>query len=146
MSAPAAPPPFDQSVTFLYTGDTEASCRFYAGVLGLVPVLEQGGGACVIYAAAPGGRAFLGVCRARGPREIANPRTPGGVVFTLVSQDVDGWHARLAAAGVDVLGPPARSGEHGIYGFFFRDPDGTLLEIQRFEDPAWPAPPPTPPG
>jgi catechol 2,3-dioxygenase-like lactoylglutathione lyase family enzyme len=132
--------PFAQSVTFLYAADLAASRRFYEGVLGLPLVLEQGGGACLIFAAAPGGRAFLGLCQARGPREIANPRTPGGVVFTLVTPDVEAWHARLTAAGVEVLGPPARSAQYGITGFFLRDPDGTLLEIQRFEDPAWPAP------
>lgn len=131
---------FRQSVTFLYAADLAASRRFYAEVLGLPLVLEQGSGACAIYAAAPGARAFLGLCRARGPREIADPRTPGGVVFTLVAEDVEAWHARLVAAGVPVLGPPAYSAEYGITGFFFRDPDGYLLEIQRFEGADWPAP------
>lgn len=133
------PQPFTQSVTFLYTADTAASRRFYAELLGLAVVLEQAGG-CTIYATAPGGRGFLGVCRARGPRELGNPRTPGGVVFTLVASDVEAWHARLVAAGAEVLGPPAHAADHAVTGFFFRDPDGYLLEIQRFEDPAWPAP------
>jgi catechol 2,3-dioxygenase-like lactoylglutathione lyase family enzyme len=141
MMPPSPPAPtFAQSVTFLYTEDMAASLRFYGEVLGLPLVLEQAGGGCAIFAAAPGGRAFLGVCRARGPRQIENPRSPGGVVFTLVSDDVDGWHARLAAAEAEVLGPPALSAEHRVYGFFFRDPDGTLLEVQRFEDPGWPTP------
>jgi len=134
------PPPFEQSVTFLYTADLAASRRFYAEILGLPLVLEQDGGRCVIFATAPGLRGFVGLCTARGPREIGNPRTPGGVVFTLVSRDVEGWHARLLAAGMPVLGPPVHAAEYGITGFFFRDPDGYLLEIQRFEDPAWPAP------
>lgn len=132
--------PFVQSVTFLYAADPAASRRFYEEILGLPMVLAQGGDTCLAYATAPGGRAFLGICRARGPRELTNPRTPGGVVFTLVTPDVEAWHARLSAAGVEVLGPPERSEEYGITGFFFRDPDGYLLEIQRFEDPAWPAP------
>ena len=131
--------PFDQSVTFLYTADAAASRRFYAEVLGLPVVLEQQGG-CVIYEAAAGGRGFVGVCPARGPRELANPRTPGGVVFTLVTQQVEAWHAKLLAAGAEVLGPPAHAPDYAITGFFFRDPDGYLLEIQRFESPAWPAP------
>ena len=135
----AEPPPFAQAVTFLYVAELAASRRFYNEVLGLAPVLEQGGH-CALYAAAPGGRAFLGLCCANGPRELRDPRTPGGVVVTLVAAEVDGWHARLTAAGAKMLGPPALSGEHGVYGFFFHDPDGYLLEIQRFEDPAWPAP------
>jgi catechol 2,3-dioxygenase-like lactoylglutathione lyase family enzyme len=54
---------------------------------------------------------------------------------------VEAWHAALVAAGAEVLGPPALSADGGITGFFFRDPDGYLLEIQRFETPDWPAPP-----
>lgn len=135
-----APSRFTQSVTFLYAADVAASRRFYEGALGLVPVHVQAGGMIAIYDASHGGRGFLGVCPARGPREVANPRTPGGVVFTFVTPDVEDWHARLVAAGADVLGPPETSAEYGITGFFFRDPDGYLLEIQRFETPAWPAP------
>jgi catechol 2,3-dioxygenase-like lactoylglutathione lyase family enzyme len=132
------PPAFEQAVTFLYTEDLAASRRFYAEVLGLAEVLEQGPGpGCVIFRAAEGGGAFLGICRARGPRELADPRTPGGVVFTLVTPAVEAWHARLLAAGAEVLGPPASSAGHGITGFFLRDPAGYLLEIQRFEDPRW---------
>ncbi len=128
---------FAQSVTFLYAEDVAACRVFYAETLGLPVALDQAGG-CVIFRAA--GEAFLGLCPARGPRELADPRTPGGVVFTLVAQDVEGWHARLVAAGAEVLGPPAFSPAARITGFFFRDPAGYLLEIQRFEDPAWPRP------
>ncbi len=134
-----APPGFAQQVTFLYAEDTAACRRFYAEVLGLPLVLDQGG-TCALFATAPGSRAFLGICRARGPREVTNPRTPGGVVFTLVTDAVDVWHARLVAAGAEVLGPPSLSAAYGVYGFFFRDPAGYLLEIQRFETPDWPAP------
>ncbi len=133
-------PAFSQSVCFLYVADVAASRRFYEGALGLVPVHEQAGGRIAIYDASAGGRGFLGLCPARGPREIADPRTPGGVVFTFVTPEVEAWHARLVAAGADVLGPPARAAEYGITGFFFRDLDGYLLEIQRFETPSWPAP------
>ncbi len=133
-------PRFTQSVTFLYAADPAASRRFYEGTLGFVPVHEQAGGRIAIYDASQGGRGFFGVCPARGPREIENPRTPGGVVFTFVTPEVEAWHARLIAAGAEVLGPPATSAEYGITGFFFRDPDGYLLEIQRFETPSWPAP------
>lgn len=82
------------------------------------------------------GDAFLGVCSA-GKRE---PR-PGGVILTLISPDVDAWHARLEARGVTLEGPPRRNERFTIYNFFARDPDGYLVEIQRFLDPAWPAPP-----
>lgn len=137
MSATPPPPPAQQ-ITFLYAEDLAASRRFYEEALRLTLVQDQG--TCAIYAAAPGGRAFLGVCRARGPREAADPRREGGVVLTLVSEAVEDWHAWLVARGVAVEGPPARSAAYGVTHIFFRDPAGYLLEIQRFERPDWPAP------
>ena len=38
----------------------------------------------------------------------------------------------------EVLGlPPALNPEYGIYHCFLRDPNGYLVEIQRFLDPSW---------
>jgi catechol 2,3-dioxygenase-like lactoylglutathione lyase family enzyme len=132
------PPPPAQQITFLYAEDLAASRRFYEEVLRLPLVQNQG--RCAIYAAAPGGRAFLGLCRARGPREATDPRQEGGVVLTLVSEAVEAWQAWLTAQGVATEGPPRESAEYGITHLFFRDPAGYLLEIQRFDRAGWPAP------
>ena len=43
------------------------------------------------------------------------------------------------AAGADIETRPEHNLEYRIYHFFLRDPNGYLLEIQRFEDPRWPA-------
>lgn len=131
-------PPFDQHVTFLYAEDPEASWAFYEQVLGLPLVQDQG--TCRIYAVAEGARAFLGVCRARGPRVSDNPRVQGGAVVTFVTQDVEGWHARLREKGVEIASAPAHSAAYRVTSFFFRDPAGYTLEVQRFERPDWPAP------
>ncbi len=119
---------FDAQVTFCYTGDLESTARFYEDALGLELVLDQG--VCRIYRAA--GDAYLGFCARDGA-----PR-PDGVILTLVSEDVDGWHARLAARGVAFEKPPTHNPDFDIYHCFARDPSGYLVEIQRFEDPAWP--------
>lgn len=129
--------PFAQGLTFLYANDAAACRHFYAEVLGLPMVLDQG--RCAIFAVA-GTSAFLGVCEARGPREVQDPRSEGGSVHTFVTPDVDGWHARLSAAGVAGLTAPRHSAEYNVYGFFFRDPAGYLIEVQRFSSPEWPAP------
>lgn len=135
MTMPPAPA---QQITFLYTEEPAASRHFYAEVLRLPLVQDQGG--CAIYATTPDSRAFLGVCLARGPRDSDDPRRQGGVVLTLVSEAVEAWHAWLVTCGVPTEGPPARSADYGITHIFFRDPAGYLLEIQRFERPDWPAP------
>ena len=124
---------FDQQVTFLYTADLVATADFYENTVGLPLVLDQGG--CRIYCAAP--NAFVGFCShsSAGTRDDTS-----GVVLTLVSDKVDQWYERLRTRGVVIEKPPAHNDTYNIYHCFFRDPNGYLLEIQRFLDPAWPRP------
>lgn len=125
-------PPIDQHVTFIYAADLARSAAFYADVLRLPLVLDQG--ACRIFRVA--GDAFLGVCRSAEPP----PSPPTGIILTLVSADVDAWHTYLVTLGVAIEKPPTYNEKYNIYHLFIRDPDGYLLEIQTFRDPSWPAP------
>jgi catechol 2,3-dioxygenase-like lactoylglutathione lyase family enzyme len=129
-------PPLDQQVTFLYAENPEECWRFYEEMLELPLVQDQG---TVRIYAVEGGRAFLGICKARAPRASENPRAVGGVVFTLVSQDVEGWHAFLTAKGLVLPMAPTYSEAYQITHFFFHDPAGYTIEIQRFERPDWPS-------
>ncbi|WP_424811622.1 VOC family protein [Roseococcus sp. YIM B11640] len=119
----------EQQITFLYAEAPEASWRFYEEVLELPLVRDQGD--VRIYAAGGG---FLGICRARQPGQ-AVLRAQGSAMVTLVTEDVEGWRAALAAKGVDVPESCARWERYGITHFFFRDPAGYTLEIQRFDAP-----------
>lgn len=130
-------PALDQQVTFLYAQDAPACWAFYEQVMELP--LAQDQGRVRIYEVA-GGRAFLGVCMAGAPRASDNPRVEGGVCFTFVTEDVDGWYAFLKARGAAIPKPPEHSAQWGIHHFFLHDPAGNLLEIQRFERPDWPRP------
>lgn len=114
---------FDSQITFLFVADLERSSVFYGDVLGLELARDQG--ACRIYRVAE--RAYLGVCDHR-------PTDTGGVIITLVADDVDAWARRVAAAGHDVEGPSTNE-RFGLYHCFVRDPDGHLVEIQRFDEP-----------
>lgn len=126
------PPPIDQQVTFLYTTDLETMARFYAGVLQLPLVLDQG--SCRIYRSS--GSSFIGICARAQPVDSA------GVIVTLVSDDVDAWYDYLRAQPVDapfsIEKPPTFNAQYNIYHLFLRDPAGYLVEIQTFRDPAWP--------
>lgn len=126
-------PRIDQQVTFLYTADLDRAAAFYEGVLNLPLALDQG--ACRIYRVAAA--AFLGFCRQT--EAIAPERA--GVILTLVVDEpdaVDQWADYLVALGVAFERGPLLNERFNIYHLFLRDPDGYLIEIQAFLDPAWP--------
>jgi catechol 2,3-dioxygenase-like lactoylglutathione lyase family enzyme len=121
-------PSIDQQITFLHTRDLADTARFYEDVLGLDLVLDQGD--CRIYRVC--GEAFVGFCQ-----RASASRTPMGTILTLVVADVDAWRDYLAHQGVAPDRPPAHNPTYGIYHLFLRDPNGYLIEIQRFDDPEW---------
>jgi catechol 2,3-dioxygenase-like lactoylglutathione lyase family enzyme len=124
-------PSIDQQVTFLYTRDLAATARFYEEVLGLPLVLDQG--SCRIYRVSSDG--FLGFCQSDNA-----PEKPAGIIFTLATGEVDEWYRHLSKQGITFEKPPTHNPTYNIYHCFLRDPNGYLLEIQQFLDPAWPAP------
>jgi catechol 2,3-dioxygenase-like lactoylglutathione lyase family enzyme len=117
----------DSQITFLGTADLVGTARFYEDVLGLPLVLDQG--KCRIYRAARG--AFVGFCQ--------RPSRPAveGVIITLVTREVDEYCDLLRGRGVVFEKDPAPNAEYRIYHCFLRDPNGYLVEIQRFDDPRW---------
>ena len=126
-SMKAFPSPFTETITFFYTADMDATAKFYEDIFGLLLVVDQG--VCRIFQVGSGG--YLAFC----DRKTA--AVPDGVVFTFVTQDVDGWVARLQAYGVELERAAQETKPFGIYNCFLRDPNGYLLEIQRFSDPNW---------
>lgn len=126
-------PGIDEQITFLYVEDLERSSAFYQEILGLTLVLEQAH--CRIYRT--GKTAYLGVCQSK---DRVSKDDHDGVIFTLVVKDVRGWYEHLLDQGWTVPEEPKYNETYLITHFFFRDPDGHLIEIQRFEDPRWPGP------
>jgi catechol 2,3-dioxygenase-like lactoylglutathione lyase family enzyme len=120
---------FDAGITFCYTRDLKKTAQFYEVIMGLPLVLDQGG--CRIYRAS--NDAYFGFC------ERAEVGPGKGIILTFVTDDVDGWYQKLSGQGVEFEEKPALNPEYKIYHCFLRDPNGYLLEIQRFEDPRWPA-------
>ena len=122
-------PPIDSQITFLYTDDLAQTAQFYEDVMGLRLKLDQG--ACRIYQVATD--SYFGFCQ----RSSNTPpdQEQSQVILTIVTHSVDEWHRYLAEHGVLLEKSPAVSPEYGIYHFFFRDPDGHLLEVQQFHEP-----------
>ncbi len=117
--------PFAQHITFLTTRDLARTGDFYERVLGLPLARDQGD--CRIYRVSA--NAFIGFC------ERASTPEPRGVILTLVSDEVDAWYQRLSAQGIVFDQPPTYNPRYRIYHCFLRDPNGYVIEIQRFDEP-----------
>jgi len=122
--------PLTEVITFFYTRDMQATRHFYETLLGLETVIDQDD--CRIWKIGADG--YLGFCE-----RVAAPEKPEGVIFTFVTEDVDAWANKLRANGVPFDKEPALTEKYGIYNCFLRDPNGYLIEIQRFLDPDWKA-------
>ncbi|MBT3389322.1 MAG: VOC family protein [Chloroflexi bacterium] len=116
-------PSISEQITFLYTRDLAVTSHFYEQIIGLTLWLDQG--TCRIYQITES--ALLGFCQ----RPDAQNQHPG-VIFTLVTSDVEGWYAMLVARGVEFEHPPRVNPQYNILHCFLRDPNGYLIEIQRF--------------
>lgn len=122
-------PPIEQQITFLSTRDLPGTVAFYEGIMGLPVALDQG--RCVIFQVT--GDSYIGFCeRADAPEQ------PDGVVFTIVTEKVDLWHQVLSNKGVAFESLPRLNPEYNIYHCYLRDPNGYLIEIQKFLGPEWP--------
>jgi len=124
------PTPPSQLVTFIYISNLDASSRFYRDILGLKLALDQG--SCRIYSVTQS--AFIGLCTGKQIQDRS------GVILTLVSDDLQHWAEHLNQHGVAIEKPPTYNEKYNITHLFCRDPDGYLIEIQTFHDPAWTIP------
>jgi predicted enzyme related to lactoylglutathione lyase len=117
----------DYSITFFYYEDIHAVVPFYEDVLKFELVLDQG--LARIYRIAE--NCYFGIVD--GNRGHLKHQEKSAVLLTIVSQDVEGWHARLKEIGVAGQSEMLRGNfcEH----FFFEDPAGYAIEIQRFHNP-----------
>jgi catechol 2,3-dioxygenase-like lactoylglutathione lyase family enzyme len=124
-------PAIDTQITFIYTSDLARSTAFYEKTIGFQLWLDQG--SCRIYHVS--GSGLLGICQASDTSKGAASEGPQrNVILTLVTEDVDGWYAHLRNQGVAFEKPPQQNDTYRIYHCFLRDPDGYLIEIQRFLD------------
>ena len=120
-----SPLPVDSQITFLYTKNLEKSARFYEDILELPLAVKQG--SCRIYHIV-GKKAYFGICE----RDTA-PDNPVGIIFTFVTQDVDGWYEKITSKGWDCEKPPESSDTYKLYHFFVADPNGYKIESDNFD-------------
>lgn len=119
---------FDAAITFLPCRDLDRAVAFYEEGLGCEVAVRQEG--CVILRVTTGG--YVGLCE-----RPENVGATAGMILTLVTDEVDVVAGSITAAGGEVTVAPRHNPTYGIYQCFATDPDGNVLEIQRFDDPDW---------
>ncbi len=113
--------------------DLDRSLRFYGDTLGLKIYREYGTGhdrGVVFFI----GGGYLEVTGQAPPVDVDTAVEDERVSLWLQVPDLDEAHARLAAAGVDIVEPPERK-PWGLDEMWIRDPDGlTIVVVQVPED------------
>ena len=115
----------DQQIIFLTVSDLEASSKFYGEIFGFRMARDQG--SCRIYHL--NGNSFIGILVGIPPKE------PTGSALCWVTDDVDDCYEKARSHGLDIMFPPRLNEKYQIYHFYLKDPDGLIIEVQRFEEP-----------
>ena len=111
------------------TADQDKAVDFYVGTLGFEKTVDVpfGGQYRWIEVGLPGESTTIALAP---PRE-GEPMEPRETGISLQTDDIDGYHARLRDAGVDVDEQVQRMGDPVPPMFWFRDPEGnTLMVVQ----------------
>jgi len=116
----------DGLITFLYYKDLEKAASFYQKTMGFELVIDQSW--AKIYKVTD--RAHIGIVDEKRGYHKASSAKP--VMVTLVVPNVDAWHRYLKHKGAKLLTEPHDIRELGIRAFLLEDPEGYVLEIQRF--------------
>ncbi len=116
----------DGLITFFYYDDLERAVKFYSEVMGLELVTDQGW--AKIFRVA--GEAYVGLVDGHRGFHKASPTKP--VMLTIVTSDVDAWYERFIEFGVETFSEPKDDEELGTRMFMLEDPEGYVIEIQKF--------------
>lgn len=126
MEAAAAPvAPFTEQYTMFYYKDIAAARRFYGGILGLKATFNDEW--VTLYEVLPG--ALLGVVQ-EGGTAFHPARAENSVMLSLVTVDVDRWHARLKEfPDVSFVKEPYNHEKVPIRALLVTDPGGYTVEF-----------------
>ena len=116
---------FKEFITFLGTKDLKKTSDFYQNILGLTVYKDQD--ICLIFNIT--NQSKIGFCK--HVSVIHDEKSP---IITFVTEDVDELYNKIINAGLYIPEKPKINHKFNIYHFFFKDPNGYTIEIQKFLD------------
>lgn len=118
--------PVSSTMVNLYYQDLEEAVRFWTHSLGFPIAVDQGWAKLLCLREG----SFLGLVDGR--RGYHRPQEENAILITLITDDLEAWHARVQEAGAREVTAIEFHPELQIERFFCRDPGGYTLEFQRF--------------
>ncbi len=122
----ASPPPILAANAFYYYRDLDAAWRFYTRTLGFRTVADYG--FAKMLQVSPTSYLTL-VDEARGMHSSDEPKS---VTLAMVTEQVEGWWEYLDGLGLEMTAPLRVQEGRAHDGFVAIDPEGYLLEFERF--------------
>ena len=116
---------FKEFITFLGTNDLKLTSQFYQNVLGLTVYKDQE--VCVIFNIT--NQSKIGFCK-----HIPVVHDEKNPILTFVTERVDEIYKEITNSGIHIPEKPKINQKFNIYHFFFKDPNGYTIEIQKFMD------------
>ena len=113
-----------KQIIFLPTNDLQTTTHFYKKLLKLELFLDQGD--CVIFKTCENG--YIGFC------ERPLTMIEGKIILTFIVEDVDLIYEDFLSIVDYNVTPPTKTHKYRIYHFFITDPNGYLIEFQKFLD------------
>jgi len=117
------------AITFFYYNDLAKAAEFYEKVMGFQLVQDQRW--AKIYRITDS--SYMGCVD--GSVGYHKPSEDKPVMLTVVVDDPDAWYNHLRKHGVETLNEPHDDEELNLRIFLLEDPEGYVIEIQKFYEP-----------
>jgi predicted enzyme related to lactoylglutathione lyase len=123
------PPSVDGLLTFFYYKDMARAGEFYEKIMGFELVQDQKW--AKIFRVAD--NAYMGCVDGNIGYHKHDPTKP--VMLTVIVDDPDAWYQHFMENGIEPLDKPHDDVELNMRIFLLKDPEGYVIEIQKFNDP-----------
>ena len=124
-----SPPSVNGILTFFYYEDLAKAAEFYEKIMGFQLIQDQKWAKLFKVR----DNAYMGCVDGSREYHKTNPTKP--VMLTVIVDDPDAWYRHFKENGVETLNKPHDDKELNLRIFLLHDPEGYVIEIQKFYEP-----------